>query len=167
LGAKYFEGGHIPFALAFCEQPQFYINDFRRDADKIWLKYEAIGRGFSNYFDNHEKFKAFPKKVKVISGGWYGEYGRWSPKEKYEGLILCENVKSLKQISLEGKDYSLAVRKPFLAAFKTLTAESEDVGIIEIKCKKIIPQSDYSINYFDVELEKWVPMDEMIKKINS
>ena len=48
----------------------------------------------------------------------------------------------------------------FFTNQKLLTIESEEVGIMEIKCKAIIPQK-HEILLFDKSKEKWVPRESM------
>jgi hypothetical protein len=139
-GAKFIENKNIPWALNFKEEPQFYIYKIEQEGKNIRLHYLVEGRGVSIYLKDHQKFQELPKKVEVISGGWYGNEGRWAPLERYAGTIICEKASQMKKLFDTGENFKFNVRKPFLSSSKILTIESEKVGIVEIKCKSIIPQ---------------------------
>jgi len=154
-GPKYIERGNIPLALAFKEAPQFYIHKIEEENSNIRLHYIVDGRGMSVHFNDHEKFQQFPNKYEVESGGWYGEKGRWSPIERYIGTIICENYSGLKEISKYGEDFSFKIKKPFLSSSLILTIESEEIGNVQIKCKRKVPQ-EYTIYLFSKETKQWV-----------
>ena len=101
-----------------------------------------------------------PSKIEVVSGGWYGNKGRWAPLERYTGSIICEGVDALEKISEKGEDFSFKVRKSFFSRNKILTVESENIGIVEIRCKKIIPQK-YEISLFSKVQNQWVPRNSL------
>ena len=155
-GPKFIENKNIPWALSFKEEPQFFIYKIEREGKNICLYYLVEGRGVSIYVKDHQKFQELPTKVEVISGGWYGDKGRWAPLERYSGTIICENASQMKKLSDNGKDFKFTVRKPFLSSSKILTIESEKVGIVEIKCKSIIPQ-EFEILLFSKSQNQWVP----------
>ena len=77
------------------------------------MYYQVEGRGVSIHLEDHNKFEELPSKIEVVSGGWYGNKGRWAPLERYTGTIICEDVDEMKSISEQGKDFSFKVRKPF------------------------------------------------------
>jgi len=159
-GAKFIENKNIPWALNFKEEPQFYIYKIEQEGKNIRLHYLVEGRGVSIYLKDHQKFQELPTKVEVISGGWYGNEGRWAPLERYAGTIICEDVSQMKKLSDTGENFKFNVRKPFLSSSKILTIESEKVGIVEIKCKSIIPQ-EFEILLFSKSQNKWVPRKSM------
>lgn len=158
-GPKFIENKNIPWALNFKEEPEFFIYKIIQEGSNTRLYYLVEGRGVSIYLTDHQKFQDLPKKVEVISGGWYGDKGRWAPLERYSGTIICENA-TLNKLSDTGSNYKFKVRKPFLSSSKILTIESEKVGVVEIKCKSIVPQ-EFEILLFDKAIEKWVPRNSM------
>lgn len=157
---KYIENEHIPWALIFNEHPQFYIYKIENEEKNIRLHYYVEGRGVSLHVKNHQSFQELPSKIEVISGGWYGTHGRWSPLERYSGTIICKNVTDLKKISDKGTNYKFIARQAFLSNTKILKIESEPIGIIEIKCKTITPQ-DYEIQFFCKIKNTWVPRESV------
>ena len=159
-GPKYIEAENIPLPLAFKDNPEFLVHKIKREEQNIRLYYRVEGRGFSIHFKDHNEFEELPSKIEVVSGGWYGNKGRWAPLEQYTGSIICEDVDRVKNISDEGEDYSFKVRKPFFSRNKILTIESEGIGIIEIRCKKIIPQK-YEVHLFSKVQNQWVLRNSM------
>ncbi|MDP3556238.1 MAG: hypothetical protein Q8T03_02625 [Bacteroidota bacterium] len=153
-GAKYIENKNIPWALSLKEDPEFFIYKIEKDGDNIILDYLVEGKGVSIYMTDHQKFQELGSKIEIISGGWYGDNGRWSPLERYSGKIICENAKEMRKISEIGKNFKFKVTKPFLSSNKVLLIESEKIGVVEIKCKKIIPQK-YEIMLFSKLENKW------------
>lgn len=154
-GPKFIINKNIPWALNFKEEPEFYIYKLTREGSNIRLHYLVEGRGVSIYITDHQKFHELPSKIELISGGWYGDKGRWAPLERYSGTIICENATEMKKLSESGTNFKFKVRKPFLSSSKILTIESEKVGIVEIKCKSIIPQ-EFEILLFSKSQNKWV-----------
>jgi hypothetical protein len=141
---KYIENKNITWDLTFKSNPEFCINKIIPNEGNLLLHYKVEGRGFSIYSEDHYEFSQLPSKIEIISGGWYGDKGRWSPLERYVGTILCENVFSQKKLSENGKDYRFEVSKKWYSSQKKLSIESNNVGIVEIKCQSIIPQ-DFQI----------------------
>jgi len=159
-GPKYIENKNIPLALGFKEEPEFLIYKIEEESSNIRLYYQVEGRGFSIHFKDHSKFEELPGKIEVVSGGWYGNKGRWSPLERYTGSLICEGVTDKKIITEKGEDFSFKVRKQFFSRNKMLTIESEKIGIVEITCKKIIPQK-YEILLFNKIQNQWIPRNSM------
>lgn len=157
---KHIENTNIPWPLAGKANPSFYIYKVEEEKDDIRLYYQLEDAGFGVYFDSRQKFNSFPNEVEVISGGWYGNEGRWSPLERYVGTIICKNVSSIKKHSSIGKNYKFSIKTSFWFNTKTLTIESEPIGIVEIKCKAIIPQQ-YSILLFSKINGQWQPREEL------
>lgn len=156
----YIEKENIPLPLSFKNEPEFLVHKIERDEQNVRLYYQVEGRGFSIHLEDHSKFEELPSKIKVVSGGWYGNKGRWTPLERYTGTIICEDVAEMKKISEKGKDFSFKVRKPFFSRNKILTIESEKIGVVEIRCKKIIPQK-YEISLFSKVQNQWVLRNSM------
>lgn len=154
------EKQNIPIPLSYKDEPEFLIHKIEREEQNIRLYYQVEGRGVSIHVEDHNKFEELPSKIEVVSGGWYGNKGRWSPLERYTGTIICEDVDEVKNISKKGEDYSFKVRKPFFSRNKILTIESENIGIVEIRCNKIIPQK-YDISLFSKIQNEWVPRNSM------
>ena len=154
--SKLIEKQNIPLPLSFKDNPEFLVYKIEREEQNIRLYYRVEGRGFSIPFRDHNEFEELPNKIKVVSGGWYGNKGRWAPLERYTGTIICEDVDSVKNNSEKGENFSFKVHKPFFSRNKTLTIESENIGIVEIKCKRIIPQK-YEISLFSKIQNEWVP----------
>jgi hypothetical protein len=152
---KFIEQKNLPGCLWFEKNPEFCIYKIEIEGNDIRLFYTVEDRGESIYSSNYQKFERLPSKIEVISGGWYGNKGRWSPLARFQGTIICENVRDMKQVSNVGADYKFKVRKIFLSTKKILTVESEKVGIVEIKCVKIIPQP-FDVYLFDKEQNKWI-----------
>jgi len=155
-GPKFIENKNIPWALQFKEEPQFFIYKIEREGKNICLYYLVEGRGVSIYVKDRQKFQELPSKVEVISGGWYGNEGRWAPLERYSGTIICENVSRMKKLSDNGRNFKFTVSKLFLSNKKKLIIESDKVGVVEIKCKSIIPQK-FEILLFCKTQYQWVP----------
>lgn len=158
---KYIENENIPWVLNMKEEPEFFIYKIDKEGQNIRLHYIVEGRGFSIYLTDHQKFQEIPNKIEIISGGWYGNRGRWAPLERYAGSIVCFNVIGMKKISEIGKNFKFKVKKPFLSSNKTLTIESEKIGKVEIKCQKIVPQ-EYDILLFSKTEKKWKPRNSFI-----
>jgi len=142
------------------DEPEFLVHKIEKEENNIRLYYQVEGRGFSIYLKDHSKFEELPSKIEVVSGGWYGNKGRWAPLERYTGTIICEDTDDVNKISEKGEDFSFKVRKPFFSRNKILTIESENIGIVEIRCKKIIPQK-YEISLFSKIQNKWVLRNSM------
>ena len=160
---KHIENKNIPDSLNFKEEPEFNIHNIENKGENIILHYIEDGKGLSIYMDDHEKFQELPSKIEIISGGWYGENGRWSPLTRYVGKIVCENTSELKKISDAGEDFSFKVKKAFFSDYKILTIESKKVGIVKIKCKTIVPQ-EYETFLFNKLENKWQPRNSFTFK---
>lgn len=160
---KYIENKNIPQSLSLKEKPEFNIYNIVHNGDNITLDYIEDGKGLSIYMDDHEKFQELPSKIEIISGGWYGENGRWSPLTRYVGKIVCKNTSELKKISDAGEDFRFKIKKAFFSDYKILTIESEKVGIVKIKCKTIVPQ-EYETFLFNKLENKWQPRTSFIFK---
>ncbi|MCC5906201.1 MAG: hypothetical protein JJU13_08350 [Balneolaceae bacterium] len=159
-GPKYIEKKNIPLPLGFKDEPEFLIQKIEREESNVRLYYQVEGRGLSIYVKDHSKFEEIPSKIEVVSGGWYGNKGRWAPLERYTGTILCEDVDEITKISEKGQNFSFKVRKPFFSRKKVLTIESENIGVIEIRCMKIIPQK-YEVSLFNKIQDQWVLRNSM------
>jgi hypothetical protein len=158
---KYIENENIPWALTLKEEPEFYIHKIEKIDDNIILHYFVEDKGISINMDDYNKFQELPEKIEMISGGWYDDNGRWSPFTRYSGTIICENAIGMKKLSEKGENYKFRIRKAFLSSYKTLTIESDKVGIIEIKCKRIKPQKHETLLFSKIENE-WKPRGEFI-----
>lgn len=163
---KYIEKINLPLRLSMQEHPEFYIYKIEKEGNNYRLSYLVEDSGVSVFFEDELKFKKFPEYFEIQSGGWYGDRGRWTPRERYAGSIICEDVKSFKEISKMGKNYKFQVTKTFLSFSKTLIIESEKIGVIEIKCKKIIPQ-EYAIMLFSKTEDMWVSRNYVIKNLEG
>lgn len=159
-GPKYIENKNIPLPLGFKGEPEFFIYKIEKENDNVRLYYRVEGRGLSIYVKDHSKFEELPSKVEVVSGGWYGSKGRWSPLEQYIGTIICEEATEMKRISNKGENFKFKVRKPFFSKNRILTIESEDIGIVQINCKSIIPQK-FEIFLFSKVENRWVPRNSL------
>ena len=154
-GPKYLEKNNIPIPLSFKEEPEFLIHKIESEETNIRLHYRVEGRGLSIFVKDHSKFEELPSKIEVVSGGWYGNRGRWAPLERYTGTIVCEDVDEITKISEKGENFRFKVRKPFFSRKKVLTIESEDIGVVQVKCMKIIPQK-YEVSLFSKIQNQWV-----------
>lgn len=152
---KYIENVNLPFRLNWQEHPEFCITKFEKVKENYILYYSIEGRGTSLHFTNKEKFDVFPNNFEVQSGGWYGESGRWSPTTRCSGTLICEDVSSFNQISNRGVDFKFAITKPFFSSKKNLLIESEEIGVIVMKCKRIIPQ-EYDTIIYNKKKKEWV-----------
>lgn len=159
-GPKYLEKENIPIPFSYKDEPEFLIHKIEKEENNIRLHYRVEGRGLSIFVKDHSKFEELPNKIEVVSEGWYGNKGRWAPLERYTGTIICEDVDEVKNISEKGKDFSFKVRKPFFSRNRVLTIESENIGIVEIRCKKIVPQK-YEISLFSKIQNQWVLRSSM------
>ncbi|MCC5906206.1 MAG: hypothetical protein JJU13_08375 [Balneolaceae bacterium] len=159
-GPKYLEKKNIPLPLSFKDEPEFLIHKIEREESNVRLHYRVEGRGLSIYVKDHSKFEELPNKIEVVSGGWYGNKGRWAPLERYTGTIICEDVDEITKISKKGNNFSFKVRKPFFSRKRTLIIESEDIGVLKIKCKTIIPQK-YEVSLFSKIQNQWVLRNSM------
>lgn len=159
-GPKNIEKKNIPIPLSFEDEPEFLIHKIEREENNIRLLYRVEGRGFSIYLKDRGKFEELPSKIEVVSGGWYGTKGRWRPLVRYTGSIICEDVEGIKKISEKGENFSFKVRKAVFSRKKILTIESENIGIVEIKCKKIIPKK-YEALLFNKIQNQWVPRNSV------
>lgn len=70
-GPKYIENKNIPIPLSFKDEPEFLIHKIERKENSIRLHYRVEGRGLSIYVKDQSKFEELPRKIKVVSGGWY------------------------------------------------------------------------------------------------
>lgn len=156
----YIEKQNIPLPLSFKDYPEFLVYKIEREDQNIRLYYRVEGRGMSIHFEERSKHEELPNIIKVLSGSWYGNKGRWTPLERYTGSIICEDVEEMKKISDKGIDFSFKIRKPIFSKFKILTIESEEVGIVKIKCKRIVPQK-YEIALFSKAKNQWVARDSI------
>lgn len=161
---KFIENQKIPIPLMMKEFPEFYIYKYERNNKNIILHYLIEGRGVSVYFKEKDKFDLFPQFFNVKSGGWYGDIGRWTPIERYSGTIICKNVSTLNRISEKGKNFRFIVSKAFFK--KKLIIESDKVGIVELKCKKIVPQ-DYTIFIFSITENRWITRKYAIENLEN
>jgi hypothetical protein len=159
-GPRYIENENLPLDFYFEREPQFFVHKIEREGKTATLHYFAEGLGRSIYFYDYQKFEELPSKVEVASGGWYGDKGRWTPLEKYDGTILCKGVSVMKKISDKGVNFKFKVRKPFISRYKILTIESENVGVVEIECRKISPQP-FKVFLFDKIKNEWIPGKDM------
>jgi len=162
-GPKYIALQNIPLPLMFNDEPQFCITSIVERADELILHYQIEGRGFSLLTTDYEEFRQLPNKYEIISGGWYGNKGRWSPLERYTGSIICKNVSHFEQVKKEGEDYSFTVKKKWFSDTKKLRVESENVGTVDIVCASIEPQK-YTIEIYNKEEEKWVLRNSELSK---
>lgn len=158
---KYIENINIPKPLSFKQEPEFNIYNIEHNANSIILNYFVEGEGYSINMDDYERFQELPSRIEIISGGWYGNNGRWSPLTRYVGTIICENTSGLKKTSNTGEDFRFKVRKAFFSDYKILTIESEKIGIVKFKCKTIMPQ-EYEIFIFNKLEDKWVPRKSFV-----
>jgi len=163
---KYIEKENLPLRLSWREHPEFCIYKYEKEGNNYRLHYLVDDRGMSVYLEDKIKFDKFPHYFEVESGGWYGDKGRWAPVERYSGSIICENVSSFKQVSTQGENFKFKVTKPLLSSTKTLLFESEKVGSIELKCKRIVPQK-YDIFFFSKTENKWVLRSYAIENMDS
>lgn len=163
---KFIEKKNLPLRLAWQEHPQFFIYEFVKEGNNYKLHYLIDERGMSVHFEDKVKFDKFPHYFAVQSGGWYGDNGRWAPVERYSGTIICENVSSFKELSKVGVNFKFEVRKAFISSTKTVIIESEKVGKIELKCKKIVPQ-EYEIFFKSKKENRWVLRSYALKNLDS
>lgn len=155
----YIERKNIPLIL---RDLQFCISKIEKKDTSVILHYIMDGKGPSIYHSNKVDFDDFPNKVTILSGGWYGDVGRWSPLLRCEGSIICENVSSMNKVSDKGTNYKFIVTKSFFSSKRKLYIESEEVGIIELKCGRIVPQP-YQSFVFDKLVNKWIDALTWIK----
>ena len=163
---KYIENINLPLRLGWQEHPKFLVYKWEKEGENYRLHYLIDERGISVPFHDKEKFDRFPHLFEVESGGWYGDDGRWSPIERYMGTIICENVKSFKELSSQGENFKFNATKSILSPYKVLIIESEKVGKLEIKCKRIVP-NEYDSFYFSKVENKWVSSSYVIENLDS
>jgi hypothetical protein len=157
----YIENINIPKPLSLKTEPEFNICNLTNDGQTITLDYILDDNGLSIQMDDYQRFQELPSRIEIISGGWYGENGRWTPLTRYVGKIICENALEMKKISDSGKDFKFKVKKAFFSDSKILTIESEKVGKVKIKCKNIVPQ-EYEIFLFSKLENKWIPRKSFV-----
>ena len=155
MNKKYLEGGYIPFRLWFEKNPEFLIYKYEKEGNDYRLFYVTQSTGLSIYFSDKEKYDKFPKVFEVVSGAWYGSKGRWRPTERYYGTLICKDVSVFKNIENKGNSYKFKITKPLLSFRKTVLIESKDIGIIELKCKKIITQ-EYDVFLLNTLENIWI-----------
>jgi hypothetical protein len=163
---KYIEKENLPLRLAWKEHPKFFIYKYEKEDDNYRLHYLVDDRGMSVHLEDKVKFDKFPNYFEVQSGGWYGDKGRWAPMERYSGTIICEDVNSFNQLSSKGEDFKFSISKSIFSSRKTLHIESAEIGTIELKCKKIIPQK-YDILLFSKTEQKWVLRSYAMDNLDS
>jgi hypothetical protein len=109
----------------------------------------------SSWIEDKETFEKFPQKYKVMSGGWYGDKGRWRSLKRIVREIKCEGVKEFTEQSYSGEN-SLTFNKKILASNIEVTVLSEKVGAIRFKCVTVSFTEHYQLLAFDNELDKFV-----------
>lgn len=162
-GPKYITKKNIPLPLAFNEEPEFCIALIEERNDDLILHYQIEGRGFSIHTTDVREFNQLPDKYEMISGGWYGNKGRWSPLERYTGSIICKNISHFKQIDEDGEDYSFTVKKKWFSDTKKLRVESESLGTVNIECASIEPQ-EYTVEIYRKDVKTWVLRSSELSK---
>lgn len=163
---KYIENQHLPLTLSVKEHPQFFVYRIEKEGSDYRLHYALEDRGMSIHATEKTRFDKIPQCVQVVSGGWYGERGRWSPLERFEGTIICEGVSSYEVVSGSGSDYAFEVSKSWLGSTKKVVIESESVGKVELKCSRIVPQP-FSSLLFSVQDDQWRSRGEFLDQLDD
>jgi hypothetical protein len=78
------------------EENKYFAYRVTKSNDIVILHY-FIDVWSSSWIEDRETFEKFPQKYKVISGGWYGDKGRWRSLKRIVREIKCDGVKEFSE----------------------------------------------------------------------
>lgn len=163
---KYIPQKNLPICLMHEEHPDFHVYRYEHHGNDLKLYYLVEGRGISVHFQDKERFEKFPEIIEVESGGWYGEKGRWSPVERYNGVIKIYDVSSFSKKEQKIENYSVKVKKGFFSSKLKVQIESSDVGVIKFYCSKLEPEK-YQILLFSKYDFTWKLRKEVLENLDD
>lgn len=147
--------GPIPPPFQDAEVPAFAVTKVIEGKGEIILDYVLESGGPPVNVREKHLHETLPDAVEVSAGGWYGTMGQWSLLERYLGQIRLEGVFKALQIFAEGESTEFLIEENFWGNRKRLTFESFQVGLWQVKCKRIVPLP-FSTLVFDRARQVWV-----------
>ncbi len=139
---------------SYKEENRYFVYKVTKSNDKVILHY-FIDDWSSSWIEDKETFDKFPQKYKVMSGGWYGDKGRWRTLKRIFREIKCEGVKEFTEQSYDGENL-VTFNKKFLSSKIEVNVLSEKTGAINFKCNAVSFTEHYQLFVFDNELDKFV-----------
>jgi hypothetical protein len=139
---------------SYKEENKYFVYKVTKTDDKVILHY-FIDDWSSSWIEDKDTFYKFPQKYKVMSGGWYGDKGRWRTLKRIVREIKCEGVIEFIEQSYSGEN-SVTFNKKILSSKIEVKVLSEKVGAINFKCHTVSFTDHYQLLAFDMELDKFV-----------
>lgn len=129
----------------------FKVTKFNKE---IILRY-YIDDWSSSWIEDKDTFEKFPKKYLVMSGGWYGDKGRWRTSKRIVKEVRCKGFKGFSEQSYEGEN-SIIFAKRILSTNIDVKVLSKKLGVLKFKCDSVSKTDHYQLFAFDIEMNKFV-----------
>ncbi len=109
----------------------------------------------SAWITDQATFNKFPQKFKVMSGGWYGDKGRWKTLKRIIKEIKCDNIVDFSEKTYKGEN-SISFNKKSFSNKIEVNIKSEKVGNISFKCEFVDFTDFYQLLAFDNKQDKFI-----------
>lgn len=153
--------GPIPPPFQDAEVPAFAVTKVVQAAGEVILDYALESGGAPVTVRDKVLHETLPDVVEVSVGGWYGTLGQWSLLERYVGQIRLEGVTKCRQVFPDGESIDFLIEENFWHTRKRVTLESPQVGLWQIKCKRVVPLP-FSTLVFDRSRQVWVAKEPFL-----
>lgn len=131
------------------EKNSLVIHYFVDDSSSSWINDPVI----------HQKFS---QTYKVVSGGWYGDHGRWKTLKRIGREIKCSDIKNFVETDMSGKS-NLHIAKPFLSNRIKVTIESEKLPTTTFNCAGLSFTEFYKLMLLDIHSQKYVDCTDLFE----
>jgi len=144
------------------EENKYFVYRVTKSNDIVILHY-FIDDWSSSWIEDKETFEKFPQKYKVISGGWYGDKGRWRTLKRIVREIKCDGVKEFSEQKSYNGESLITINKKLLSNNIDVKVLSEKVGVLTFKCDTVSFTDHYQLLAFDNELDKFVDATHLFR----
>ena len=136
------------------DEIDFVVTKIIKTPDTIFFRY-VVDEWSSSWIEDEETFNKFPAKYRVMSGGWYGDGGRWRTLKRFVREVKCEGASRYAETS-EAGEHLVTFHKKALSKKIEVTITSEKLGLVSFKCKDINLTEYYEMYVFDNQLGDFV-----------
>jgi hypothetical protein len=132
----------------------YHTYQFSKDGNALTFQYFIDDRS-SSWIKDPETFEKFPQKYQVVSGGWYGDHGRWKTLKRIFREIKCSDITEYKEIGLSDEN-KLHYDKPLFSNKINVEVNGFLLPTLSFKCADISFTKFYKLMLVDNETEEYV-----------
>lgn len=147
-------GDNYSFFKVFKVTRHYNVYKISKENNSLVIHY-FMDNSSSIWINDPLTYQKFSQTYKVISGGWYGDRGRWKTLKRIVREIKCSDISNYNEMDISTLS-KLDIEKPLLSNRIKVKVESEILPTTTFKCADLSFSEFYKLMLFDIHSQEYV-----------